>query len=105
MCTRFIQSGTERSNMDKATLQRRILLCLFGMGTNTGIKSMESLPGDDYKDLLYIRRRFISNEGLRQAITQVVNATWRSDFKGSGVRLLQPVQQTLSNLGLGIRIS
>jgi TnpA family transposase len=73
--TRFIQSGTERSHMDKATLQRRILLCLFGMGTNTGIKSMESLPGDDYKDLIYIRRRFISNEGLRQTIAQVVNAT------------------------------
>ncbi len=73
--TRFIQSGTERSHMDKAALQRRILLCLFGMGTNTGIKSMESLPEDDYKDLLYIRRRFISNEGLRQAIAQVVNAT------------------------------
>lgn len=73
--TRFIQSGTERSHMDKATLRRRILLCLFGMGTNTGIKSMESLPDDDYKDLLYVRRRFISNEGLRQAIAQVVNAT------------------------------
>ncbi len=73
--TRFIQSGTERSHMDKGTLRRRILLCLFGMGTNTGIKSMELLPDDDYKDLLYIRRRFISNEGLRQAIAQVVNAT------------------------------
>ncbi len=73
--TRFIQSGTERSHMEKAALQRRILLCLFGMGTNTGLKSMESLPEDDYKDLLYIRRRFISNEGLRQAIAQVVNAT------------------------------
>jgi len=48
-----VQSGTERYHMDRATLQRRILLCLFGMGTNTGIKSMESLPGDDYKDLLY----------------------------------------------------
>ena len=36
--TRFIQSGTERSHMDRATLQRRVLLCLFGMGTNTGIK-------------------------------------------------------------------
>jgi TnpA family transposase len=45
------------------------------MGTNTGIKSMESLPTDDYKELLYIRRRFFSNEGLRQAIAQVVNAT------------------------------
>jgi TnpA family transposase len=73
--TQCIQSGTERSHMDRATLQRRILLCLFGMGTNTGIKSMESLPDDDYKDLIYIRRRFISNEGLRQAIVQVVNAT------------------------------
>jgi TnpA family transposase len=73
--TKFIQSGTERSHMERATLQRRILLCLFGMGTNTGIKSMESLPEDDYKELLYIRRRFISNEGLRHAIAQVVNAT------------------------------
>jgi TnpA family transposase len=73
--SRFLQSGTERSHMDKVTLQRRTLLCLFGMGTNTGIKSMESLPDDDYKDLHYIRRRFISNEGLRQAIAQVVNAT------------------------------
>jgi TnpA family transposase len=45
------------------------------MGTNTGIKSMESLPEDDYKDLLYIRRRFISKEGLRQSIAQLVNAT------------------------------
>lgn len=73
--SRFIQSGTERTHMDKATLQRRILLCVFGMGTNTGIKSMESLPTDDYKELLYIRRRFFSNEGLRQAIAEVVNAT------------------------------
>lgn len=73
--TRFLQSGTERSIMNRGTLQRRLLLCLFGMGTNTGIKSMESLPEDDYKDLLYIRRRFISKEGLRQSIAQLVNTT------------------------------
>ena len=73
--TRFTQSATERSHMDKATLQRLLLLSLFGMGTNTGIKSMESLPEDDYKDLLYIRRRYIFNEGLRQSIAQVINAT------------------------------
>jgi TnpA family transposase len=36
---------------------------------------MESLPADNYKDLLFIRRRYISNEGLRQSIVQVVNAT------------------------------
>lgn len=73
--SQFLRSGTERSHMEKATLQRRLLLCRFGLGTNTGIKSMASGPGDDYKDLLYIRRRFLSIEGLRHAITQVVNAT------------------------------
>lgn len=73
--TRFLRSGTERSHLDKATLWRRLLLCIFGLGTNTGIKSMESQPEDAYKDLLYVRRRFLSIEGLRQAIAQVVNAT------------------------------
>jgi len=68
-------SPTERSHMEKDTLQRRLLLCLFGMGTNTGIKCMESRPADDYKELLYVRRRFLSVEGLRQGIIQVVNAT------------------------------
>jgi len=73
--TQHFRSGTERSHLDKGTLQRRLLLTLFGMGTNTGIKAMESRPIDDYKELLYVRRRFISIEGLRQAITRVVNAT------------------------------
>lgn len=73
--TQWLRSGTERSLMDKSTLQRRLLLTLFGLGTNVGIKSMESKPLDDYKDLLYIRRRFLSIDGLRQATARVVNAT------------------------------
>jgi len=73
--TKSFRSGTERSRMDETTLQRRLLLCLFGLGTNTGIKSMESRPDDDYKDLFYIRHRFISIDGLRQATARVVNAT------------------------------
>jgi TnpA family transposase len=73
--TQDFRSGTDRSHLEKVTLQRRLLLCLFGMGTNTGIKSMESKPLDDYKELLYVRRRFMSIEGLRQAIIRVVNAT------------------------------
>lgn len=73
--TQCLRSGTERFHMDKATLQRRLLLCLFGLGTNTGIKSMAIEREDDYKDLYYVRRRFLSIEGLRQAIARVVNAT------------------------------
>ena len=73
--TSAFRSPTPRERMDPATLRRRLLLCLFGIGTNTGIKSMESRPQDDYKDLLYVRRRFLSVEGLRQAIALVVGAT------------------------------
>ena len=80
--TQWLRSGTEKSRIYKPTLQRRLLLCLFGLGTNAGIKSMESKPLDDYKELLYVRRRFLSIEGLRQAIACVVNATL-------GVRLPQ----------------
>ena len=73
--TQAFRSPTPRERMDPATLRRRLLLCLYGSGTNTGLKSMASDPEDDYKDLLYVRRRYLSIEGLRQAIAQVVNAT------------------------------
>lgn len=34
--------------------------------------------GESYKDLLYVRHRFISKEHLRATITQVANATFRA---------------------------
>lgn len=73
--TQAFRSPTPRERMEPATLRRRLLLGLFGLGTNTGLKSMAAEPEDDYKDLLYVRRRYLSIEGLRQAIAQVVNAT------------------------------
>lgn len=73
--TSLLRSGTEREHLDRRTLQRRLLLCLHGLGTNTGLKSMAMGLEDDYKDLLYVRRRFLSVDQLRQAIAQVVNAT------------------------------
>ena len=33
----FTGTGT-RTALDRASLQRRLLLCLFGLGTNTGLK-------------------------------------------------------------------
>lgn len=53
-----------------------MLFCLYGLGANTGLKRIAPGQGfDDYKELLYVRRRFISALPLRQAIAQVVNAT------------------------------
>jgi TnpA family transposase len=72
------RSATAFESMDRATLQQRLLLCLYGLGTNTGLKRMSAGEhGATYKDLLYIRRRFITRDQLRHAITQVVNAIFR----------------------------
>jgi Tn3 transposase DDE domain len=68
--------------------QRRLLLCLYGLGTNAGPKRMCSGGGEDtYVDLQYIRRRYITKEYLRAAIARVCNAIFRvrnPDLWGEG---------------------
>ena len=43
----------DRENLDRQSLQQRLLLCLYGMGTNTGLKRVSgSRHGISYKELL-----------------------------------------------------
>ncbi len=70
----FRTVGT-REVLDQDTLQRRLLLCLHGLGTNAGLKRMCSGSSEHrYTDLLYVRRRYILKEHLRVAIAKVCNA-------------------------------
>lgn len=42
---------------------------------NTGLKRISAGDhGESYKDLLYVRRKFIHKDNLRNAIAEVVNA-------------------------------
>ncbi len=69
------KSVASRETLGRATVQKRLLLCLYGLGTNMGLKRVAA--GDDeltYSDLRYIRRRFLHRDGLRAAIIDVVNA-------------------------------
>ena len=67
-----------RETLDRETLQRRLLLCLHGLGTNAGLKRMCSGgSADSYADLQYVRRRYITKEHLRAAIAQVCNAIFQ----------------------------
>ena len=73
--TEAFKSVGAREILDRDTLQRRLLLCLYGLGTNTGLKRMAAgAHGESYTDLLYVRRRFIHKEQLRHAIARVVDA-------------------------------
>lgn len=74
--TQHFKSVATRESLDPKVLQKRLLICLYGLGTNTGIRRLSSgLLGENYADLLYVRRRFIHKAQLRNAIASVVNAT------------------------------
>ena len=73
--TRNFKSMGTREIIDPQTRQKRLLLCLYGMGTNTGLKRINTgINGESYQDLLYVRRRYIHSYQLRSAIASVINA-------------------------------
>jgi TnpA family transposase len=77
---------TER--LDRKILQKRLLLALFALGTNTGLKRISAgHHGVSYKELLHIRRFYIDKTAIQNAIRSVVNAIFEirnTDLWGEG---------------------
>ncbi|KZL88514.1 Tn3 transposase DDE domain protein [Clostridium magnum DSM 2767] len=47
--------------LDREEIQKRLILALYGLGTNTGLKRISAgNHGESYQDLLYIKRKFIN---------------------------------------------
>ncbi|MFC0206768.1 Tn3 family transposase, partial [Novosphingobium soli] len=70
----FTASG-DRVVIDADTLRRRLVLCLYGLGTNAGLKRVSTgTEAASYAELLHVRRRFIHKEALRSATALVTNA-------------------------------
>jgi TnpA family transposase len=63
-----------RENIPRETLQFRILLCLYAIGTNTGLKCVSSANEFiNYDDLRYVKRRFITVENVRLILVEIIN--------------------------------
>lgn len=73
-------SVASREVIDRAALQRRLLLCLFALGTNMGIKAIVATGehAETEAALRHVRRHFITRDNLRRAITKLVNATFEA---------------------------
>jgi len=70
-------SVASREVLDRATLNRRLLLVLFALGTNMGIRQM-AITGEHgvgEAELRHVRATYVTRENLRAAVTTVVNAT------------------------------
>ena len=75
--TNLFKTPTSHEILSRDILQIRLLLCLYGLGTNMGLKRVASGAQIVYRDLLYILKRFINEDTLRAAITEISNAVLR----------------------------
>jgi TnpA family transposase len=70
------QTSASREALPRAVRDQRLLLCLYGLGTNAGLKRVAAgMPGVSYDELLHIRRRYIDPASLRAACARVAEAT------------------------------
>jgi hypothetical protein len=75
--TKVFKSVTAWHSLPPDELQKRLLLCLYGWGTNIGLKRVSlAEPRISHHDLVYIHQRFLQRDALRQAIAAVANATF-----------------------------
>lgn len=84
----FKTSGT-RESFEKDVLRKRLLLALYGLGTNTGLKRIVKACNniEIYDELRYIKRKYITKDNLKSAIITVVNSILEkkhSDIWGEG---------------------
>lgn len=79
LCTQFSHSFTSlasRQHLPPDELSRRLILALYGIGTNIGLKPLANLENDvSYKELYYVKQRFLHADNLRQATRKIADAT------------------------------
>jgi TnpA family transposase len=81
-------SVASREVTARETLRRRLLLVLFALGTNVGIKGIAdglTKPadvGDGEAALRYVRRLYVNRDNLRRAIVRLVDATFAARDQG-----------------------
>jgi len=72
--TNQFHTVASRQHLSSDELQQRLLLGLYAIGTNAGLKRISSANDDvSYDDLRYIKRLFIDVPNVRAAIVKVVN--------------------------------
>lgn len=76
--TSLFASTAGREYLEPDQLKKRLLLCLFAYGTNTGLTRISASNAEvTYEDLRYIRRRYLTKANVRTAITQILNSLFR----------------------------
>jgi Tn3 transposase DDE domain len=76
-CLRTVASAARHASLPEHVLAERLLLAIYGYGTNTGIRAVAAGEhGHTDDDIRYARRRYLSLEAARQIAIESANATF-----------------------------
>jgi len=71
----YFHTSGQRQVLSRDELRERLLLCLFSMGTNLGLKRIHAAakPSCTYQELLYFRNRYMTPPAVREALAALSN--------------------------------
>jgi TnpA family transposase len=76
-CLRAVTSVADRGSLSEQVLAERLLLAIYGYGTNTGIRAVAAGEhGHSEDEFRYARRRYLSAETARRVAIEIANATF-----------------------------
>ncbi len=72
--TQQFHTVADREILSKIQLRKRLLLSLYAIGSNTGLKRISSANEDaSHSELWYVKRRYIHEANVKAAIVEIVN--------------------------------
>lgn len=77
--TSFFTTAGKREALDPEHRRIRLLLCQFGLGTNTGLKRTSGASKGlvTFEELRHIKKFYINKEDLREAINHLINKIFK----------------------------
>ncbi|MDN5918863.1 MAG: Tn3 family transposase, partial [Pseudonocardia sp.] len=76
-CLNAVTSVAARGTLPEHVLAERLLLAIYGHGTNTGIRAVAAgQHGHSEDDIRYARRRYLTPETARRIAIEIANATF-----------------------------
>lgn len=76
-CLRAVTSVADRGTLPESVLAERLLLAIYGYGTNTGLRAVGGgAHGHDEDEIRYTRRRYLTVEAARRIAIEIANATF-----------------------------
>ena len=95
--TEAFVTAASREATGRDEVRRRLLLCLYGLGTNAGLKRLAVGPhGFSYKELLHTWRRYIDAERCAMRPGGWSMPPWPCATPGSGAMARRPAPRTAS---------